>query len=140
MATVAKVDGELHSKMAGLNEPKESVTRLPLSNTAIFQRQTGATYQCPALIRRGVLQVGNLLKDGRVDEAKLAPVAATWRALHRDGVRRFMTYAHGPQEGPQRTGAMLPELDTCKLSGVASALAGAGALEERQPEAVWKTL
>ena len=52
MATAAKAYGELRSKMAGLNEPKGSVTQLPPWNTAIFQRATGATYQCPALIRK----------------------------------------------------------------------------------------
>ena len=78
MATAAKAHEELRPKMAGLHEPKESVTRPPLWNTAIFQRETGATYQCPALLRRGILRVGDLLKDGGLDEAKLAPIAATW--------------------------------------------------------------
>ena len=44
MATAAKAYGELRSKVPGLNEPKGSVTQLPLWNTAIFQRGTGATY------------------------------------------------------------------------------------------------
>ena len=78
MATGAKPYGELRSKMTGLNGRKGSITQLPLWNTAIFQRETGATYQCPALIRKGVLRVGDLLKDRGLDEAKLAPVAATW--------------------------------------------------------------
>ena len=121
-------------------EPKGSVTQLPLWNTAIFQRETGATYQCPALIRRGVLQVGDLLKDGGLDEAKLATIAPTWRALYRDEVRRFMTHTHSPQEGSQSAGTMLPELDTWKLSRVSASLAGARAPEQSQPEAVWKAL
>ena len=54
MATAPKAYRELQSKMAGLNEPKESVTLLTLWNTAIFQRETGATDQCLALIRKGV--------------------------------------------------------------------------------------
>ena len=74
MATAAKAYGELRSKMAGLSDPKESATLLPLWNTAIFQRATGPTYQCPALIRKGVLQVGDLLKHGGLDEEKLKPL------------------------------------------------------------------
>ena len=80
------------------------------------------------------------MKDGGLDEAKVARIAATWRDLYRNEVQRLMTHSHGPQEGPQRTGAVLPELDTWKLSRVSAALAGARAPEERQPEAVWKAL
>ena len=67
--------------MAGLSEPKESVILLPLWNTAIFQRATGAMYQCPALIRQGVLRVGDIPKDGGLGEVELKPVAGTWGVL-----------------------------------------------------------
>ena len=45
-----------------LHEPEASVTQLPLWNTAVYTaiRETGATYQCPALIRKGVLKIGDL--------------------------------------------------------------------------------
>ena len=126
--------------MPGLNEPKGLSTQLPLWNTAVFQKETGATYQCPALIRKGVLRIGDLLKEGGLDEAKLAPVAATWWNHYRTEVRNLMTHSHSPQEGPQRAGPVLPELDTWKLSRVSAALAGARAPEGRQPETVWKAL
>ena len=61
------------------------------------------------LIRKGPLKIGDLLKDGGLDETKLTPIAATWPPLYRDEVRKPMTDVHSPQEGPQRTGPSLPE-------------------------------
>ena len=69
--------------MRGLPQPKASIPQLPLWNTAVFQREPGATYQGPALIRKGMLKLADLLKDGLLDEAKLTPLAAALRPLYR---------------------------------------------------------
>ena len=50
-AAAAKAYGELRSNMSGLHMPKAAVAQLPLWNTAVFQRDMGATYQCRTLIR-----------------------------------------------------------------------------------------
>ena len=74
-----------------------------------------------------MLRIGDLLTDGGLDEAKLAPVAATWRNHYRTEVQKLMTHSHSPQVGPQRAGPVLPELDTWKLSRVSAALVEARA-------------
>ena len=133
MGTAAKAYRELRSKMRGLHEPRASITQLPLWNTAVFQRETGA-------IRKGVLKMADLMKSGVSDEAKLTPIAATWRLLYRDKVCRFMTCPHSPQGGPQRVGPSLPEVEHWKLSKLETAMAEVRAPDEQQPEAMWKVI
>ena len=134
-ATAVMAYRELRSQMWGLHVPKASVTQLPLWDTVVFSRDTAATHQGPTLIRKCVFKIADLLKDGAPDETILA---AAWRPHYRDEVRRSMTWAHSPHDGPQRVGPLLPELEHWKLSKVVTAMAAARTPDERQPEAVWK--
>ena len=66
MAAEAIIFAVLHSKAVGLHVPKSDAGQLPLSNSAVFQTDTGAAYQCPALIRKRIPELADLLQDGRV--------------------------------------------------------------------------
>ena len=87
MATAAKVYGEIRSKVTSLRIPENDIEELPLWSSAISQRETEATYRCPARIRKGVLKIADLLQNGVLDKAKMSPIAPMWRQHYKEGIR-----------------------------------------------------
>ena len=87
-----------------------------------------------------MIRIQDLLKDGALDESKVASIAPTWRGHYRALISKLMVYATGPSEGPARAGPVLPPTDQWKVSRVIAALAEARAPEARQSEEVWKAL
>ena len=78
----------------------------------------GCTEPCTAHTP-GREYITDLLQDGVLDEAKLTPIAPTWRRHCEDRIRRLMAKAHSLQDGPQGIGPTLLGLEHWKLRKVA---------------------
>ena len=77
LATSAKAYGQLLWRMTGLTVERKSIRLLPLWNSIVFSNDKGTPYHSPALIRRGVLTMGDIAQGRAADPEKLAVIAPT---------------------------------------------------------------
>ena len=83
LATSAKAYGRNLRRIRGLAVKGKNIRPLPLWNSIVFSNDKGTPYHSPALIRRGVLTVGDIVQGRAADPEKLAVIAPTWRDFYR---------------------------------------------------------
>ena len=139
LATSAKAYGRLLRRMRGLAVEGKNIRLLPLWNSIVFSNDKGTPYHSPALIRQGVLTVGDIAQGRAADPEKLAVIAPTWRDFYRRRIDWLLAKEEMEMEAILG-GSQPPPLDRWRLTAVMKAIALGNGMEDRQPPSIWPKL
>ena len=91
-------------------------------------------------MKQGVHTVEHMIYEGTLDENKMEQIPHRWRDTYKRNIKWLVREWAGIDKELVIPGPRLPEPQDWTLRKVATAVAEARKLEERQPRAVWQAL